>query len=529
MAISTTPHSHILLVPFSAFGHTRPVSVVAARLVLEKEDLILTFFVAPPHLKQVREDIANQFPESLVSSDVKEKALKRIRVVTTYKATENDIIDMFTASFQSYPAAYETLYRGRPFTCATTGETFDAVPPPVAIVIDLFALPQLQVTRAISGTAVPIIAMLILPASSFIRTIGPSSMGGIGDFGKGMDDEAARLGISPDELAQKLFRQTDGRIIKLAGLPDMHDYELFPQELAVDTPMGSVFRGAFQFLNECDGALIASSHSYEDASLTQMKSWLQSLPRNPPLYALGPLLPPGCGRHSAGSSDLKKIQVEREIEAFLTEMQAKHGERSVVFIAFGTIFWPIVPGYIEAVIEALTDKGVPFVLCHASPYAKFPEEIANDVKASGLGLLTTWAPQQYILSHPATGWFLTHGGNGGVTESLGCGIPMICWPFAADQPTTTAHISCNLKVAFELVEIRTGPDGSQPLLRNGRAPKGTPEAVGKEFREVIDACRGEEGKELRRNAEEMKRKFEKAWEEGGEAKQALSAFLGRFV
>jgi hypothetical protein len=29
-------------------------------------------------------------------------------------------------------------------------------------------------------------------------------MGGIGDFGKSMDDEATRLGISPDELAQKV-------------------------------------------------------------------------------------------------------------------------------------------------------------------------------------------------------------------------------------------------------------------------------------------------------------------------------------
>jgi len=39
--------------------------------------------------------------------------------------------------FQSYPAAYETLYRGRPFTCATTGEVFDAIPPPVAVILDV--------------------------------------------------------------------------------------------------------------------------------------------------------------------------------------------------------------------------------------------------------------------------------------------------------------------------------------------------------------------------------------------------------
>ena len=67
------------------------------------------------------------------------------------------------------------------------------------------------------------------------------------------------------------------------------------------------------------------------------------------------------------------------------------------------------------------------------------------------------------------------------------------------------------------------------MLRNGIAAKGTPEAVGKEFREVIDACRGEQGEEMRRNAEELKQKFAKAWEDGGEAKLELNAFLERYV
>jgi len=67
------------------------------------------------------------------------------------------------------------------------------------------------------------------------------------------------------------------------------------------------------------------------------------------------------------------------------------------------------------------------------------------------------------------------------------------------------------------------------MLRNGLAPKGTREAVGEEFRQVIDACRGEQGEELRRNAEELKRKFEKAWEDGGEARREVNAFLERFI
>ncbi|KIM38967.1 glycosyltransferase family 1 protein [Hebeloma cylindrosporum] len=147
-----------------------------------KEKVPLTFFAVPHQIEQ--------------------KALERIRVVTTVKSTDSNDFHLSMSSSESYPAAYETLYRGRPFTCATTGEVFDAVPPPVAVVIDLCALPQLQATRTISGTSVPIIAILPGPSSSFLRCFAPPALGGIG-LGKSLDDEATRLGVSPDELGSK--------------------------------------------------------------------------------------------------------------------------------------------------------------------------------------------------------------------------------------------------------------------------------------------------------------------------------------
>lgn len=100
----------------------------------------------------------------------------------------------------------------------------------------------------------------------------------------------------------------------------------------------------------------------------------------------------------------------------------------------------------------------------------------------------------------------------------------ICWPIAYDGPINSAYISCTLKVAFELIEVRTGSDGLKPMLRNGRAPKGTREAAGEEFRQIIDACRGEQGEELRENAKELQRNLVKAWEDGGEAKRELKRF-----
>ena len=84
------------------------------------------------------------------------------------------------------------------------------------------------------------------------------------------------------------------------------------------------------------------------------------------------------------------------------------------------------------------------IFAHASSSAKISEQLIEKVKLSGLGKLTTWSPQEFILNHPvlypyfylswldtynikflqATGWFVSHGGFNGVTESLGSGVPL---------------------------------------------------------------------------------------------------------
>jgi hypothetical protein len=89
-----------------------------------------------------------------------------------------------------------------------------------------------------------------------------------------------------------------------------------------------------------------------------------------------------------------------------------------VEISFGTVFWPTGPGYVDEVIEALIEKNIPFVslgtllnepvqadspykiMCSASPFAKISPELSEKIQNSGIGLLKSWCPQQFILNHP---------------------------------------------------------------------------------------------------------------------------------
>jgi hypothetical protein len=74
-----------------------------------------------------------------------------------------------------------------------------------------------------------------------------------------------------------------------------------------------------------------------------------------------------------------------------------------------------------------------------------------------------------------------------------------------------------------MVEVRTG-QGLKPLYR-GAHPTGTNEAVAAEARDILQRARGLEGERKRHNAESMRYKWKKEWEEGGEALNDLRRFL----
>ncbi|KAJ7473185.1 hypothetical protein B0H11DRAFT_2037540 [Mycena galericulata] len=505
---------HLLFVPIPAYGHIRPLCSLAGRLA-QAPNIVITVLVAGNWLEKTKFDVAAQYPKD-------HEALSRIRVISLFEPTDENMFNILPEMQAHYPPAYEKLFRAKAVHCATTGKEYAAVPRPSVIIGDIFGFAQLNATRAISGTAIPILTFIAGNAGSIIRVFGPESLGGLGDVRAKIDAQVLQTGDSTDDVAEQILRPANGNVVKIPGVPAMFDFEFYPQNLPFNGRMGTLLNSGKEMIAACDGVVLGLGRAYEGESLVALENWATSS-LHVPVYTVGPLLPPGYGERNTWSPSPR----DKHIKLFLDDSQSKYGENSVLLISFGTAFWPTVQDQLEELINALIEKKFPFILCHASPFATIPASLAEKIKTSGIGLATSWCPQQQTLSHPATGWFLTHGGHGGLTESLANGVPMICWPFDADQPIAAAHLTENLNVAFHLIEVRTG-HGLRPM-HNGRVPRGTREAYSAEFRETLDKCRGKQGIEKRQNALRIKHELAGAWVEGGSSQMTIQEFITKYA
>ncbi|KAK4476904.1 hypothetical protein RD792_016070 [Penstemon davidsonii] len=170
--------------------------------------------------------------------------------------------------------------------------------------------------------------------------------------------------------------------------------------------------------------------------------------------------------------------------------------RSVVYVNFGSIT-VVTAQQLTEFAWGLANSGKHFLWVVrpdivVGDTAMLPGEFVSETKDRGI--LVDWCPQEKVLKHSAIGGFLTHSGWNSTIESIVGGVPVICWPFFAEQQTNCRY-SC--------VEWEMGMEIDNDVKRD---------EVEVLVKELMD---GEKGERMREKALEWKRKAEEATAEGG--------------
>ncbi|KAM3209557.1 hypothetical protein ACQJBY_063942 [Aegilops geniculata] len=146
------------------------------------------------------------------------------------------------------------------------------------------------------------------------------------------------------------------------------------------------------------------------------------------VFAIGPL-------HAVSAAPAPATSLWREDDGCMAWLDGQ-ADRSVVYVSLGSLAVISIEQFTEF-LTGLVGSGYAFLwvlrpdMVGASQSAVLQEAVgaAGNCKAR----VVDWAPQRDVLRHRAVGCFLTHAGWNSALEGITEGMPLVCWPFFADQ------------------------------------------------------------------------------------------------
>ncbi|KAJ1376399.1 UDP-glycosyltransferase family, conserved site [Sesbania bispinosa] len=202
---------------------------------------------------------------------------------------------------------------------------------------------------------------------------------------------------------------------------------------------------------------------------------------------------------------------------------------SVIYVCFGSLC-RLQASQLKELALGLEASNHPFIWvirkndCSAE-LEKWLKEENFEERNKGRGfIIRGWAPQVQILSHPATGGFLSHCGWNSTLETISAGVPMITWPMFAEQFFNEKLIVKVLKIGLRI--------GVEVVMDHMEAEKVEKMFVKKEdVKKAIEQLmeQGGEGEQRRNRVREMKEMAHKAVEDGGSSTSNCKSFIQHIV
>ncbi|KAI3835909.1 hypothetical protein MKW92_025545 [Papaver armeniacum] len=277
---------------------------------------------------------------------------------------------------------------------------------------------------------------------------------------------------------------------KIDWIPGMKELRLtdlpsFVRTTDPDDIMLNFLTSEAQRSKRASAILLNTFDAFECDVLNAMKSIL------PPVYSIGPL----------SSLLLSLVPKESEVQSLGSNLWTEEPEclkwldakepNSVVYVNFGSITVMTAQQMIEFAFGLANSKHTFLWIIRPDlvrgDSAILPPEFTTETKDRSM--IASWCPQEEVLKHPSIGGFLTHSGWNSTLDTVIGGVPIICWPFFAEQQTNCKY-SC--------VDWGIGMEIDNNVKRN---------EVEKLVRELME---GEKGKELKRRVMEWKLSAEDA-------------------
>eukprot|EP01018_Ginkgo_biloba_P035969 Gb_19138 [translate_table: standard] len=241
------------------------------------------------------------------------------------------------------------------------------------------------------------------------------------------------------------------------------------------------------------------------------KEIVQGLSNGCPALAIGPVFLPNFFEDREYSSTSMWEEDPNCLQWLDTQKPA-----TVLYVSFGSIAVKS-QQQLHEIALGLEGSEQPFLWVIRSDIADgesmiLPEGFEDRTKDRAL--LVEWAPQLRVLSHPSVGGFLTHSGWNSTLESISRGVPMIGWPYFADQSLNCRFAKDVWNVGLDIMKAVIDDDGGEILVKK--------EEVEKVVRTLMKETHGHE---LRKTAQKLKADSTMAVMAGGSSFRNLDKFV----
>ncbi|XP_068338403.1 UDP-glycosyltransferase 87A1-like [Pyrus communis] len=221
-----------------------------------------------------------------------------------------------------------------------------------------------------------------------------------------------------------------------------------------------------------------------------------------PVYPIGPTIP-----HFKVEAQSRPIEAQlKPNESQYFDWLDKQPKGSVLYVSQGSLH-SASKAQMEEIACGLRESGARFF------WVAREEALELQEKCGEMGIVVPWCDQLRVLCHSCIGGFWSHCGWNSTSEAVFAGLPMLTFPIYWDQVPNSKMIVDDWKIGWK---VKKGT-GQEEILVTREEIKG----IVKRFMDL----ESEEGKNLRRQAREIRDICRQAVQKGGSSYFNIEAFI----